>query len=362
MSVKLMIAVVGTTAALLAGACTGGGSEPEGPSQPGRGPAAAAEPPRDPPPVTCTHTATDLEQARALLAQAAPGQTLCFSGDGLRGADLEASASGTPQQPIVLVGRDTTVGSVSVEADHVVVDGFTTADGEGLTLTGTGITARGNEVLRARDDGVSCQCTDAEIEDNVVREADGTGIRIEGDRISALGNDVSGSVMRESNDADGIRFFGTGHRISANKVHDISDDGYPEPPHTDCFQTYDNSSPPTRDVEISGNTCHNVDHQCLIATAEEAGQSGAVGRSRSLRFVGNTCAVEGSQAVLVRWFPEITVQDNEISGPDMVNGVYIADSSTSATVVGNRFRGEYPMVEVDESSRPGLRVEGNQRF
>lgn len=362
MSVKMLIAVVGTTAVLFAGACTGSGGEPEGPSRPERAPAAVAEPPRALPPITCTHTATDPEQARVQLAQAAPGQTLCFAGDKLHGAELKATASGTPEQPIVLVGRDTTVGAVSVDADHVVVDGFTTVDGDGLTLEGTGLTVRGTEVLRAHDDGISCQCTDTDITDNVVREADGTGIRIEGERISVLSNDVSRSVMRESNDADGIRFFGTGHRISANKVHDISDDGYPDPPHTDCFQTYDNNSPPTRDVEIFGNACHNVDHQCLIATAEESGQDGAVGRSRSLRFVGNTCAVGGSQAVLVRWFPEITVRDNEISGPELAHGVYLADGSTSATVVDNRFRGDYPMVEVDESSRPGLRVEGNQRF
>ncbi|GAB3671739.1 right-handed parallel beta-helix repeat-containing protein [Saccharopolyspora tripterygii] len=362
MSVKMLIAVVGTTVVLLAGACTGSGGGPEGPSRPERAPAAVAQPPRALPPITCTHTATDPEQASALLAQAAPGQTLCFAGDRFHGADLKATASGTPQQPIVLVGRDTTVGAVSVEADHVIVDGFTTVDGDGLTLDGTGLTARGNEVLRARDDGISCQCTHTDITDNVVRETDGTGIRIEGDRISVLTNDVSRSVMRESNDADGIRFFGTGHRISANKVHDISDDGYPDPPHTDCFQTYDNGSPPTSDVEISANTCHNVDQQCLIATAEESGQDGAVGRSRSLRFVGNTCAVGGAQAVLVRWFPEITVRDNEISGPVLARGVYLADGSTSATVVDNRFRGDYRMVEVDESSRPGLRDEGNHRF
>lgn len=361
MSVRMMITVVATTV-LFAGACTGSGSEPEETSRPERAPAAAAEPPQADPPITCTHTATDPEQARAQLARAAPGQTLCFAGDGLRGAELEATASGTPRQPIVLVGRDTTVGSVSVDADHVVVDGFTTVDGDGLTLDGTGITVRGNEVLRARDDGISCMCADTHIRDNVVREADGTGIRIEGERISVLTNDVSRSVMRESGDADGIRFFGTGHRISANEVHDISDDGYPDPPHTDCFQTYDNSSPPTRDVEISGNTCRNVDHQCLIATAQEAGQAGAVGRSRSLRFVGNTCDVEGSQAVLVRWFPEVAVRDNEISGPDLARGVYLANGSTSAAVVDNRFRGDYPMVEVDESSRPGLRVERNERF
>ena len=69
------------------------------------------------------------------------------------------------------------------------------------------------------------------------------------------------------------------------------------------------------DAIIADNVCRNVDHQCLIATAEEAGEQGDIGRSHGIEFTGNVCEVEGSQAVLVRWFPDVVVQGNSFDGP-----------------------------------------------
>ena len=324
-----------------------------------RGPSSDAT---GPVPGKCSRTLSGPSEVDRALATASPGETLCFTGTDLIDTELEVTASGKPDAPLTLAGGGTTVRSILVEADHVVVAGFSVLDGQGVEMEGNGLVARGNLVRNARENGISCTpCADATIESNTVERADGTGIYFEGDRVSVLANTVSGSERREENDADGIRFFGAGHRISGNTVRDIKDDVLSgEPPHTDCFQTYDNSKPPTTNVVISDNVCKNVDHQCLIATAEEAGTSGEIGRSHSIEFVGNTCSVEGSQALLIWWFPDVEVRDNHITGPNLDRGVIFLDGSTDGSVIGNTFAGDFEPFEVDESSQPGFRAMGNR--
>jgi hypothetical protein len=128
-----------------------------------------------------------------------------------------------------------------------------------------------------------------------------------------------------------MRFYGNGHRITDNTIFDISAEGYESPPHPDCFQTLDNDKPPTFDVVISGNTCRNVDAQCLIATGDQNGNSGAPSGVPSITFVGNMCANNGAQAVNVRRWPNVVVEQNTFSGPNLTRSVLITEGSTGAT-------------------------------
>jgi hypothetical protein len=64
------------------------------------------------------------------------------------------------------------------------------------------------------------------------------------------------------NDADGVRFFGSGHRIRRNYIHDIPVNhaaGGPieqQAPHSDCFQTWNNHGQPAGgDTLIEENWC-----------------------------------------------------------------------------------------------------------
>jgi hypothetical protein len=268
--------------------------------------------------------------------------------------------------PIVLLGNATSIHSIDVEANYVMVEHFAVASGDGIVLAGHGLSVDHNTVRDAQLDGISCDddCSDLLIDANTVERADGTGISVRGARIVVRGNDVSGSVRKKANDADGVRFFGSDIQISGNTVHDISDRGYAtDPPHTDCFQTFDNGGKPaTRDVVLSGNTCSNVAHQCLIATAEEAGQAGKVGRSENIRFEGNTCDVGGSQAVYLSWFPQAQIVGNRFSGTGMDRAVFLENQSTGATLSGNTIIGTFPLVEADESSKPGLQVDESQQL
>jgi hypothetical protein len=145
-------------------------------------------------------------------------------------------------------------------------------------------------------------------------------------------------------------------QIRGNTVFDIKATGYPAgtEPHTDCFQTFDDSRPPTGDVVIADNICRNVDAQCLIATADEAGEQGDVGRSSGIEFTGNTCEIQGSQAVLARFFPDVVVEGNTFSGPGLQSAAVFRESSTGGSFEGNTVPAGVQTVEVDDSSRDGF--------
>lgn len=327
----------------------GGGSPPQG------------QPPGIP--RTCTSTVLDPAVATAVVDQAQPGDTVCFRGDRFADLVIEMTASGRAGAPIALVGDTTTMRSIGISADHVVVEGFVLVGGDGLNLRGTGIEARHNVVRDAGHDGIVCaECVDAVVESNTVQRADGTGIVIEGERSLVRDNLVSESVMREGRDADGIRFFGTGLRLIGNTIKDITTADYPrdQAPHTDCFQTYDTrDSRPTYDVVIAGNRCENVDVQCLIATSDQNRTRQLPRAVTTILFERNSCAVNGSQAVLLEYFPNVVVSQNTFSGP-RYRAILLSRGSVNGTIVGNTVLGDMPPFEIDEESRAGFHEEGNR--
>jgi hypothetical protein len=322
-----------------------------------------------PRPAACTVTVADADRAQQALDELAPGSRLCLAaGEDLADAELTLTASGTADRPVWVTGEATTLRSLDVKADHAVVEGLVLVDGDGLTMTGTGLQARGNEIRRAADDGLRCsECVDTLIEQNVVDGTDGTGIWIEGERIVVRANTVSGSVARESGDADGIRFFGTGLRINGNTVRDIDAAGYedrPEDdrPHTDCFQTFDDSSPTTYDVVISGNTCTDVGYQCLVATGFERGNAGVPDGERAIVFVGNRCETSGptaTQSVYLENYGNVEVRDNDLLGDSITAGVRAKEDSENVAVIDNRVPPGVLPFDIDDSSRPGFVAAGN---
>ncbi len=326
-------------------------------------PPAGAPPPNQvaPLPAECVDRITEPDQARAALRQARPGSVVCLSGAGLADAELEVTTSGTPQEPITIVSDGATMRSLNVKADYVVIEGLRLVDGDGLTMSGRGLVARNNVIYNATADGVECQdCKDTIIESNTVARADGTGIWISGERITLRNNMVSGSVARTQGDADGVRFFGRGHRLTGNTIKDIKASGYPRGgPHTDCFQTYDTpDAPPTYDVVIADNVCTNVDVQALIATNDGRGGRGVPGGQASIIFERNIVSVNGSQAVLLRNFPGVVVRGNRFSGPGD-RAVMITEGSTDCTVIGNTMTGDLRPFEIDRQSAPGFQESGN---
>lgn len=306
---------------------------------------------------SCTYTISTLEDARAGLTAAAPGDMLCFVGPGLADVDLTLTRSGTPDAPISLVsdGRST-VHQTRILADHVIIRGFTMVGGGELLLSGVGITAQKNTIRDTERAGIVCSpCTDSVLESNTVTRAATTGIFISGQRITVRENLVSETVPGDDGDADGIRFFGDGHRIISNSVRDILAAGssqFSSAP--DCLQTLDTARPPTFGIVIVGNACENVAGNCLTAAGDESGNSDAPDGTVSITFIGNTCVTNGDQAVSLRSWPDVDVRKNKHFGPSLKRGVLITDGSTGCTVKDNATASGIPAVEIDDSSRPGF--------
>jgi hypothetical protein len=350
--------------ALVPGPGTSGGARGPAPSFPGS---------------ECTATA-DGRTPRAIedaVAEAEPGDVVCVRPGVYDSGAVELRRSGKSDAPIEVraLGR-VVLENVRIDAKHVSFIGFEITSppdraGDGLTpgisLRGTGLVVSDNFVHDTAGDGIACvqrspSCVDAVISRNTVRGADGTGIVVSGRSNRVARNEVSESVRIRASDADGIRFFGTGHVIRSNRVHDISDDGYPgDAPHTDCFQTFDNGKPPTSDVLIDGNICDNVAHQCLIATAEQSGELGVIGRSHSLRFTNNICRNLGAQGVLVEQFPDVVVAFNAFADTIGFRAASFLSGSSQGAFLNNIVDGSYPAYELDDSSAPGWVAEGNLR-
>ncbi len=312
----------------------------------------------------CTRTITRADDVHAELGAASPGDTLCFTGAGLAHADLTLTRSGTADAPIRLVSDGhTTVHQVHIIADHVLIKGFTIVGGGEMLLAGTRITAQKNTIRDTQRGGIVCaSCIDSTIESNTVQHVAAAGISLSGQRITVRTNLVTGTVAGDDGDADGVRFFGTGHRIISNTIQDISASGYPTPPHPDCFHTFDTGRPPTFDIEIVGNTCRNVDEHCLLATGDEGGNGDAPAGSRSIRFTGNTCAANGDQAVNLRRWPNVDLYKNKLFGPNVKRGIVISHGSTGCTVRSNTTAGDVPTFDIDDASRPGFRDRDKNPF
>lgn len=307
----------------------------------------------------CTRTATRIDEARAALSTAAPGDMVCFSGQDLADVDLTLIRSGTAQAPIRLVSDGhTPVHQLHILADHVIIQGFTIAGGGELLLAGTGITVQKNTIRDTQRGGIVCApCTDSTIQSNVVQHAAAAGIAISGQRITVRENLVTDTVPGGDGDADGMRFFGNGHRIISNTIRDIalpSPSGSGSAAHPDCFQTFDTGHSSTFDVVILGNACQNVAEDCLSATGDERGNSDAPAGTRSITFLGNFCATDGDQAVNLRRWPNVDVLKNRLFGPHLRRGILITQSSTGCTARDNITPRDVPAVEIDESSRRGF--------
>ncbi|GAA5173009.1 hypothetical protein GCM10023321_73720 [Pseudonocardia eucalypti] len=278
-------------------------------------PAIAPGPPGNPgvgaptPQANCTKSASDAAGMAQAVGGATPGERICVTGN--MGAErLTVRSSGSPDRLItILGGGKATVAGITVEADNVIVDGFTVQQpsAPGASLTGTNVMLR-NTAIRSP------------------RGGDGDGIRFWGDQIRILHNTISDTVGQDQR-------------------------------HADCMQTFatDEQHPASTDVLIDGNRCEKIDNICLIAEgpASEAGDGSGQGKSRHIVFSNNFCENRAGQALFVD-----DVSDMQVVGNEIVGGVDKAfafqNGSTGAKVSGNRLaQGIDYEVGMDDSSRQG---------
>lgn len=172
------------------------------------------------------------------------------------------STSGTSKSPVTFraSGKGVITKGFTVEADYVRIEGFeitSTArrswkDGAGIHLRGRGCSIINNyihdvflEGIRLGDDLTSDATSKCIVKGNRMVRCGQAGIQIAGQDNTIEENDISGTVQwsrtnPQNLDADGMRFFGSGHRIRKNRIHDIllRDPENSASPHIDCVQTW----------------------------------------------------------------------------------------------------------------------------
>jgi hypothetical protein len=232
-----------------------------------------------------------------------PGDT-CIVLPGDYDERVRVTASGAPDSPIAYQAEGAvSMRGFTVKASHIRIDGFDISTPENDEQDGAGVFVRGRsvEVLRntihdtcrvgivfaSYDDPDGPATADCRAAGNSVTRAGLAGIEVYGRNNTVEDNDVSHTLQHPPTwrnppswaDADGMRFFGHGHVIRNNRIHDITlrDPGNVSP-HIDCFQTWG----PAYDITFEGNRC----------TVEDGNMQGWMVEAkrqplRNLRLVGN---------------------------------------------------------------------------
>jgi hypothetical protein len=191
---------------------------------------------------------------------------------------VQVTRSGTAQAPIIFQarsseGRAVVTHGFTIRADHVHVIGFEITDtvnevddGAGIFVVGSDCVISGNHIHDVTRPGIFLDAKDPDspltshciVRENIIERAGLTGIWISGRQHLVESNNISHTLQHPRKwvnppgwaDADGLRFFGSGHTIRKNHVHDIrlSDEGN-HSPHIDALQTYG----PAYDILIEQN-------------------------------------------------------------------------------------------------------------
>jgi hypothetical protein len=207
---------------------------------------------------------------------------------------VQMTRSGAAGAPITFQAQGTvTMKGFTVNASHISVIGFdisSTADhwqdGWGIFVVGTNCLVESNYVHFATRGGINLwtnpgsegQTADCTVRDNRLYRNALVGIEVHGRDNLIEANEVWGTIQHHpswnnppgSIDADGVRFFGSGHVVTGNHIHDIHY-GIAENvnPHIDCFQTWgDTYHEAATNITIEKNVCVNLDAQA----ANEVGQ------------------------------------------------------------------------------------------
>ncbi|MBN1536706.1 MAG: right-handed parallel beta-helix repeat-containing protein [Anaerolineales bacterium] len=124
---------------------------------------------------------------------------------------------------------------------------------------------------------------EAVIKDNILYRVQGTGIGIVGQDWLVEGNNLSHGLDANTDtgahvggDSDAMRFFGSGHAIRNNFMHDYLDEEQYGDPHIDCFQSFSvyPDSQFAHDILIEGNTCDDFGQMLMIEDSSEVNGTG----------------------------------------------------------------------------------------
>ena len=267
---------------------------------------------------------------------------------------VQVTNSGKSGAPIIYQASGAvTMEGFTVKADYITIKGFeitNTPDdpqnGYGIFLEGSDCDLENNYVYFATRGGIllfadptnEAATSHCIVRNNRLDRNSQYGIDVNGMDQLVEGNEIWDSIQYHPKwlnppswvDADGVRFFGSGHILRNNYIHDINySDPYNKDPHIDCFQTFaDANHEAANNIVIEQNRCEN---DALAHSTDEGG-------------VGFTMADANN----------IIIRNNQI---DAFVNIFLANS-TSISIVNNTLIGNteqnlsyYPAgVELDSAS------------
>jgi hypothetical protein len=243
------------------------------------------------------------------LDTAKPGDVVCFD-TVAKAQRLKITKGGTPGQPLTYSGTGQEVGGIDIDADNVIVDGFT------------------------------------------MTKPSAPGIEIHGNNVTVQNTTVTAP---KGGDGDGLRFFGNNITIRHNTISKTDNS---TGAHADCMQTFatDDQDVASQHVVIDGNRCEQVDNMCLMAEGPHsaAGDGSGKGVSEYWTFSNNYCqSKQASQTLMVDDVQHLTVTGNTwAAGPDHAIG--LQNHSTDAHVNNNNLDPSiHCEVGIDTSSKKG---------
>ena len=308
----------------------------------------------------------------------------CFVLTGTYEERIRITTSGSSNHPILYQadGQVITQG-FTIDASYVHIIGFEITntidhptDGTGITVSGSYCEIRSNyihDVTRAgiflwaptRDSENTSHCI---ISGNQIFRAGQTGVEINGRNHLVENNDISHTLQHPPKllspfygmDADGIRFFGSGHIIQRNKIYDITlNDPENVDPHIDCFQTWG----PAYQITFEQNFCENLDDGMqgwMIGELESPVQD----------FVIKNNVVKAFRLLNVFNAEDMVIVNNSFKSElsyRLPSGYGIElHHSPNAKIINNLFydvgRHEFPYLYADSPSLTGLDVGYNCHF
>ncbi len=237
----------------------------------------------------------------------------------------------------------------NVSADNIVIQGFyvtdtpdANPDGYGFYITGSNCRIEKNYVYFATRGGLlldisskGCAITNNKFQKNTV-----FGLEVRGTDHFIEANEIWETIQYHPNwanpplwvDADGIRFFGSGHVITRNYIHDIHY-GIPEniDPHIDCFQTWgDANRGIAHDIVFEKNLCLNPETMDGLAGKAWQIEDGAY------NLIIRNNVVYASLIAIIETSHDISILNNTFVGdPDDEFSQGIKIYNTQNTIVKN---------------------------
>jgi len=192
---------------------------------------------------------------------------------------VQITSSGSSGAPITYQAEGTvTMKGFTITAYHIIIEGFDITDtdndwseGWGIFVQGSHCVLENNYVYFTTRGGIRLfdpATSNCKVQNNRLYRNALVGIEVRGRNHLIVGKEIWGTIQYHPKwinppgwvDADGIRFFGSGHTIRRNYIHDIRlEDPENVDPHIDCFQTCSGSDyESAHDVILEQNYCENL--------------------------------------------------------------------------------------------------------